>query len=298
MYIYSKSHILGNNMTMNHSEIQNYNAFRFNQACLNNIQDICSPLLNNLNLTHFGFLRYKADGSYLAISNDIAWAKTHLSQDYASSPYFLQELCSLPTNSYYASLWPVVHSYDATLEALFEHNIWHGLNIVQTHSDATDVYYFASSRENYQVTSLYLNNPDLIKRFITFFNCQTKNIFDKATKNEYAYSENYKNIVQQKNVEGLHHNIYPHKNDIDAFIKETEIKKFETTESQSFSLREVQCMYLLSKGRTMKEIAKHLSLSPRTVETYINNVKNKIKCTSKSEIISFYEQSNFKDIIS
>ena len=46
------------------------------------------------------------------------------------------------------------------------------------------------------------------------------------------------------------------------------------------------CIYLLILGKTIKEIAYELDISPRTVEEYIKNLKRNFKCTSKSQILS------------
>lgn len=50
--------------------------------------------------------------------------------------------------------------------------------------------------------------------------------------------------------------------------------------------RQIECLYLLVKGMTMKEIAYILKLSPRTVEHYIETIKQKLNCHSRSELIS------------
>ncbi|MBX9786962.1 MAG: helix-turn-helix transcriptional regulator [Alphaproteobacteria bacterium] len=53
----------------------------------------------------------------------------------------------------------------------------------------------------------------------------------------------------------------------------------------SFSYREMQCLIPTIKGKTSKEIARLLNLSPRSVEKYIDNVKNKMKCKGRGEMI-------------
>lgn len=53
-----------------------------------------------------------------------------------------------------------------------------------------------------------------------------------------------------------------------------------------FSKREVQCIKYLHQGYTTKQIARELNLSPRTVEEYINNIKIKLGCNSRLEIVS------------
>lgn len=54
----------------------------------------------------------------------------------------------------------------------------------------------------------------------------------------------------------------------------------------SLSQREMQVSHLLVYGCTAKEIAKQLSLSPRTVEGYLINIKNKFCVPSKKELIT------------
>jgi DNA-binding CsgD family transcriptional regulator len=60
----------------------------------------------------------------------------------------------------------------------------------------------------------------------------------------------------------------------------------------NLSNREMECVGQLCKGKTMKGIASYLSISPRTVETHLRNIKYKLKCNYKSEIIEAYLQNN------
>jgi DNA-binding CsgD family transcriptional regulator len=48
--------------------------------------------------------------------------------------------------------------------------------------------------------------------------------------------------------------------------------------------REMECLFYATGGRTAKEIAQQLDLSPRTVEHYLDNLKSKFDCTSKTEL--------------
>lgn len=52
----------------------------------------------------------------------------------------------------------------------------------------------------------------------------------------------------------------------------------------SLSKREAEYLFHLIHGKTAKEIAQNLGVSPRTVESSINNIKLKIGATSKSEL--------------
>lgn len=53
-----------------------------------------------------------------------------------------------------------------------------------------------------------------------------------------------------------------------------------------FTQRETQTIYFLLRGNTIVEVAEILGLSRRTIEFYLKNMKSKLNCHSKSELIS------------
>ena len=55
--------------------------------------------------------------------------------------------------------------------------------------------------------------------------------------------------------------------------------------SVKLTQREFDCAKFLLKGHRIKEIAALIHLSPRTVETHINNLKIKLNCRDKVELI-------------
>lgn len=59
-----------------------------------------------------------------------------------------------------------------------------------------------------------------------------------------------------------------------------------------FTLREMDVLACLLHNRTEKKIAEILSISPRTVETHIANIKMKLSGSSKDQIIDFLELSD------
>lgn len=65
-----------------------------------------------------------------------------------------------------------------------------------------------------------------------------------------------------------------------------EIKPMPLTLIHNLSKRQLQCLYHLAMGKTAKQIAKQLDLSHRTVEFYIDNIKKKLDCYSRSELIT------------
>lgn len=64
----------------------------------------------------------------------------------------------------------------------------------------------------------------------------------------------------------------------------------------NLSNREIDCLAQLVSGRTAREIAEQLNLSSRTVESYMESLKNKMNCHNKSELIAKANQLGFKKI--
>jgi DNA-binding CsgD family transcriptional regulator len=55
--------------------------------------------------------------------------------------------------------------------------------------------------------------------------------------------------------------------------------------------REAQCTHYLLKGCTIKDTAQRLTLSPRTVEFYVKNMRLKVGATSKAHLLEILMQT-------
>ena len=53
----------------------------------------------------------------------------------------------------------------------------------------------------------------------------------------------------------------------------------------SFSNQEKNCLRLYTEGNTMKQIAISMDISDKTVSKYLENVKNKLNCSTKNELV-------------
>lgn len=63
------------------------------------------------------------------------------------------------------------------------------------------------------------------------------------------------------------------------------------------SPRQSQCLFFLLRGKSYKEIAHILNISTRTSEGYITEIKTKLNCVSKSELIDLAISKGYMNII-
>ncbi len=57
--------------------------------------------------------------------------------------------------------------------------------------------------------------------------------------------------------------------------------------------REAECAYLMLHGYTNTEVAHRLNLSPRTVEYYLKNMRDRLCCYSKIHLLRVINSTNF-----
>lgn len=107
---------------------------------------------------------------------------------------------------------------------------------------------------------------------------QSKNIIGiSGSISMVATSECVQTILKLNHID---HNISEHNSQPIQYILSENFDKY------NLSNREAICLFYLIRGKTAKEISLILTLSIRTVEKHIDHIRQKLHCSSKSEIIS------------
>lgn len=138
-----------------------------------------------------------------------------------------------------------------------EHSLAHGLTVVQQYGAYCDMFLFATKPNNSQINNFYLNQKELFTRFISDF---------------------YDTLAPTL-LELSHHKIFV---------------PFNTGDDESplitLSPRQQDCAILMAEGLTAKEIAKTLQLSPRTVEEYIDTLKEKFEAKNRLHLLGMLQK--------
>ena len=90
---------------------------------------------------------------------------------------------------------------------------------------------------------------------------------------------------------------------VEALHKKTSIKDNifsfgKKIEKATLPKRQEEVLFYLSRGKSAKSIAKILNISFRTVEYYIDILKNKFNCSNKNDLIGFAINNGFAGNIS
>lgn len=263
----SDRYILGKGFDVSYSKrLEHEKLYCYNVDIYEKIKDICAPL-NHLGISSFFYERFFFDGRFFSIGNNLNWISyslNHFSQD---SPLFSTAAMAIPTNKMQGVLWPQ-DKMDDKFQALLSFGLWHGLSFYKKHEDFIDCWEFSTSVENDFVYGVYGDKRGCLEAFIRYFNLKIADF-----------------ISVEKDIPIAHFdvNLYAQQ----PLVSDSSVTDFlKEINYQAFSKREQECLMCIQKGKSAKEIARILDLSPRTVEFYIQNMKKK---AGVSKITGLYD---------
>lgn len=165
------------------------------------------------------------------------------------------------------------------------HNFIAKVTKIDAHTRRTIM--FATKSNDLQYKNFYLQNQDLLNKFISYF-------MDKANR---LVSASHKNSFELPNKVKIHDN-FP-----DSCITHDFEKIMQTMEPKHYELRlgnnrkvkvpaaEMRCLQLLARGRSAKEIGCILNISPRTVETNWSKSKTRLGCYTRKDLLDIVEKN-------
>ncbi len=242
---------------------------------------LTKPIAQNFALSHFCYIKSFADGTHLLLCTDSEWVQCFYLNYYQNAPYH-----KVPAG--YKSgyeLWcaqPQQTVFNASRDYF---NIDHGITLIQKNAEYCEFLNFATTRDNPAIINFYINNMDLLFNFGMFFKEKATALINKAYEDRLilpkclpAEQSMNQSVVPVSTWQERHN-----------FMNATKPKRYiikTAAEETYLTSQEFSCVLLLMKGKTTKEIAKALKIKPRTVEAHIDNIRTKLNCHTKVEVVT------------
>lgn len=271
--------------------IRNINhILEYNNSISPLISQLAKPLFENFNIRDVTYIRFFKD-RILRISTNEAWFKLFIEKGYQDKPSFQQDINRLGMQD-----TCIIFRNDPNniiTKTAREFGLWHGLTIYQRSGSNIELWNFTTIKANDQITSFYFNNINLLKRFIFYLKNKIPEVFD---------CNDNKCLIELKNELILDSYLKPDIEREKDFLSKTDLDKFYLKDQEYIKVtkRETECLYLLSLGKSIKDISRILNISPRTVDTHINNFKARIMSVDKPHLIKKYQlqlSEYYKDIL-
>lgn len=249
------------------------------------VSAICAPL-KELGITHFMHGRFFKSGSTFCLTNHWSSYYNHCKKEYVISPPVSKKVGG--KKFFYIPAFQQDGKFNVQMyDWQNSFNIGQPIYFIEHETDYFDLFVFGSTPDNLDIINFYIGNIDILEKFKLYFKSKAKKLIEKSTQNRvWLPGVMSANMLAAKD----NHERELFKNNI---LRQLEIKQYilpGIKQDISLSRRELDTIRQLTNGCTVKEAARNLDLSPRTVESYLNNIKYKLCLTKKSEIIQLLSE--------
>ncbi|HEY5260212.1 MAG TPA: LuxR C-terminal-related transcriptional regulator [Rhabdochlamydiaceae bacterium] len=245
------------------------------------IKKTTKPLVDHFGIAYFTYHRIDNEGKYTVLVDRPEWAERYVSSKiYLVDPY-LRHPSVFESG---ISLWEN-HGSEEYRETVMKEakeilDLDTSVTLIQKHNGCVEFFGFAGKKEDCALESLYLNHRHLLKSFIGHFKREMRPVLTQM-------EDEAGSLIDLKGLDFFRQE--PMCADLPsetllAYYKDLGMK-WELAQIEKLTPRERQCLKLLTEDKSAKETAALLGLSPRTIESYFENIKNKLSCTYKHEVL-------------
>jgi DNA-binding CsgD family transcriptional regulator len=232
-----------------------------------------------LDVGYFTYHRIDAEGKYTVLVDRPDWAEHYVdTQYYLDDPY-------LRHPDVYQSGFCTIQSHGSTeykQKILYEgkeiFNLDYNVLLIEKNSKAVEFFGFSSNQDSSRLEEVALNCPHFLKTFATHFTKELSPILHRM-------QEEAGSLIDLKGkdffTKDAIHPIPKMEGILEAYGLQNLVEQ-----ASRLSLQETKCLQGIRMGKTAKEIALNLQLSHRTIESYIENIKNKLRCSTKAELFA------------
>jgi DNA-binding CsgD family transcriptional regulator len=228
---------------------------------------------------HFGisyFIHYRIDnvGHYTGLANRPDWIEYYVNEKIFLQDPYLRDPRVYQSGMCFAEQFGPSEYRETITEHAKKFQMDVGVVFIQKKENSVEFFGFAGDQATTSLQSLYLNHPHLLKSFARHFK-------DKLSKVLTQMQEEKFSLLEMKGKDFLCQDpICPN------ISLSTQFTYFQGLGIgiEKLSPRELECIQLLMEDKSAQQTADHLGLSRRTIESYFENIKNKLGCADKREI--------------
>lgn len=249
-------------------------------SSIKEVNEIAKPLFERSGISFTDFARIYNNGSWIFLTSNEKLTRFFFDDGFVFLPHV--EIKKQKSFLFLSS----VNAFERSIKSARENfQVDHILAHINRQPNYVDVFWFGADTAKTQIMDFYLNNVDLLDNYTNYFKLKAHKLISAAEKSKIILPHSLQDEYQEAFARAkIHQDISNHKS---YFIEQLQIAGLDV----SFTPREIDCIHLLLKGLTAKGIAKRLNLSPRTVESYIENIKTKTQCHSKEQLLDMLAES-------
>lgn len=231
---------------------------------------LCHPLKQALGIDTVWYSAIGAKGEFAHVSNTPENTRHYFENEGFLNNPFLRHPRNFSEGFYHLSDVAETTYLDSQKKHNETFGIDHLLFLSKKQKTKCHIFGFASTQKNLPLPTIYLNHSSLLDQFTDHF------LEEVGTYSMEPFQVELPALVGSSFF-------------ADNKVLQDSMSNFVTSLGyQKLSAREKECLVWFLKGKTAQQTADFLNLSRRTVETYFENIKDKLGCYSKAEILQSF----------
>lgn len=246
------------------------------------MKQICRPLTDLFSVNHFFYQYVTSNGEFNAFGSHLDLFGYYYEDKLHSANPFIHSSDSVKTGVYIMDS-VVNNEYQESLRKLqtkFNSNYYLLINKKEQHCSRQ--FGFCIPQNEPGLKLLLINNIPLLRSFVDYFETQMAHSITELHHNPVDINGEIPCTPHSKEIGFSDIELAPSK--VAAFYAQI-LDASRHGREYRFTSRELDCIPLLLSGKTAFEISQCLQLSRRTVEHHLANLKDKLQCRTKSELI-------------
>ena len=244
----------------------------------NEIDTLCADL-KKLGITFFSHTRIFNDGSRIDIHNNAKMIEEFYYGADRMYEHYTPEIDPQSTQENILLLDSLEDN--ASFQFLREgYDIDHMLAKIDKHDSYCDVWNFGTNKNNKDIKQVYFNHLDILILFTFLYLDKCNDLIKQCEQDP---------ILIRRNIVDTNTAVRANKHYTD--IRKRLVSKIERyylnggASCEYLTQTEFECCQWIYCGKTSEEIAMIFSRSKRTIEKHIENIKNKLGCYNKSQLV-------------
>ncbi len=258
------------------------------------VNRICYPLFKNTPVKYFDYTRYYDTGEIVSCAtsspeflkqyyvNDLypSFEEFTIFSSFGLSVAMLSHTMPLPPGA--SEINP--NRYNGNILTAADSAIFHRLYVIVRHPDYYVTSGFGVIREDKSIFNFYLNATPILENFVKYFEHRAYEMIERTCKDSRIIMPYYlEKRVRNDEKFGALFNISKLNFDINP-------SKPIIFDKMIITPREHECLELIAHGYTMKNAAKRLEISHRTVEQHLRNIKEKLGVSTKNQLVEVWHE--------
>ncbi len=254
----------------------------YNQSIQSQLDEVLAPL-KILGISNFAYAKITKDQKYFRIGNHDAYTDLFFKLELYNQNKCYRGL--LTPSGFKEEKQQKVFLWDTSDKNTFTNHrrfvdMWNGISFYNTTKDFIETWAFGGTTLDTGLPNFYLNNMDLLNKFIVYFRTVARDIIDISE--------------QSKTMDIAFHDAVDNASKIDSaalaeFNKKISLPKYLISSGDHeffLTSRELELLKYKNQGFTAKEIARLSNISYRSVEDTLDYIRKKSQLKNIKQVLS------------